>query len=268
MELQNNVQFSHISNHFEKGKSFETHCHHDYEICYVVEGEITLKVEGNSYALRNGMGVVVKPLQYHSLTSNKNQRYERLIFKFDKSMLPEPIRRSFNEAVQPIKIISNSNILTNFADLNKFKTELPDSDFAELYYSFFVQMAYLFTYSPTIENDLNNYVPANNSVRDILEYINKNLTKKITLAELSNLTHLSITPMSTLFKKEMGISIKAYIIRKKLTYAQKLIASGKTALYASLEIGYHNYNNFYLLYKKTFGTSPSQDQSQNKTSII
>ena len=129
-------------------------------------------------------------------------------------------------------------------------------------------MAYLFTYSPTLENDLNNYVPANSSIRDILEYINNNLTKKITLTELSNLTHLSVTPMSTLFKREMGLSIKAYIIRKKLTYAQKLIASGKTALYASLEIGYHNYNNFYLLYKKVFGTPPSKDRTPNDNNTI
>lgn len=257
MELSSKLSFYHNIERFREDKPYEMHCHHKYEICYIIEGEITFKIEGASYVLTPGMGVIVKPLQYHATYSNHhNQKYERLIFEFDKSVVPLTIRTQFKNEINPIKIIYNVNVLNAYADLRNLDSH--DDSFKDFYHSFFVQIAYLFTFSPQVDKKV-NYLPTNTTVRIVLDYVNNNLKQSITLNDLCYLTHLSPTPLSTLFKKEMGISIKGYILQKKFAYAQKLILSGKSAKYTSLEVGYQNYNNFYLQYKKIIGHEPSKD---------
>jgi AraC-like DNA-binding protein len=60
----------------------------------------------------------------------------------------------------------------------------------------------------------------------------------------------------------MKISVKQYIIQKKLSYAARLIGEGASTASAASAIGYENYANFYKVYKKTFGSSPRSIRSK------
>ena len=57
----------------------------------------------------------------------------------------------------------------------------------------------------------------------------------------------------------MKISVKQYIINKKLAYAASLMRDGVNATDAAAAVGYDNYSNFYKMYKNVFGTSPRDD---------
>ena len=264
MNLRNHLQCYHNIMHFEKDALYEDHCHPDYEICFVINGEVTLKVEGETYMLTNGMGVIVEPLQYHSVISNKTQTYERLIFEFEKSVVPTEIKEQFEKSAKPYKIFYDRNLLDYAAKLKDLKHANDTLAYHSLYYSYFLQLMYLIALDHPLQSAKSkDYVPVNASVRTIIDYINTNVGGKILLSDLAKATYLSVTAMCQLFKKEMRISIKQYILQKKFIYAQTLIRNGKTALFAAQEIGYSNYNNFYQLYKKLLGHTPSQDKPHN-----
>lgn len=53
----------------------------------------------------------------------------------------------------------------------------------------------------------------------------------------------------------MNISVKQYILQKKLTYAARLMQDGMTAAGAAKAVGYENYADFYRMYRKFFGFS-------------
>ena len=62
----------------------------------------------------------------------------------------------------------------------------------------------------------------------------------------------------------MKISIKQYILQKKLSYAANLIECGIRATEAAERIGYENYANFYKMYVKVFGTPPKRERCVKK----
>ena len=60
-------------------------------------------------------------------------------------------------------------------------------------------------------------------VRIIEEYIDARFREDISLRDLSELTYLSESYVSSLFKAETGMSIKEYIEERRLEYSRKLL---------------------------------------------
>jgi AraC-like DNA-binding protein len=92
---------------------------------------------------------------------------------------------------------------------------------------------------------------------EIIDYINENLFTDISLSSISDTLHISPSQINRIFKKLTGTSVYSYIISKRLIVAQELIAKGENATTASQNCGFHDYSSFYRLYKKHFGTAPT-----------
>lgn len=111
---------------------------------------------------------------------------------------------------------------------------------------------------------LGNY----NYIDFVLEYINENYMNKITLNDLAQSVHLSVSYLSTLFKKSVGRSFKSYLINLRMKKAETLIRTENYPLVqvASM-VGYQDYAHFSKIYKKIHGVSPretSQNQKQTQ----
>lgn len=96
-------------------------------------------------------------------------------------------------------------------------------------------------------------------VRQIIRYINENITKKITLSDLSKLTSKSPDYLSKLFKKEVGINLTNYIHQQKIEAAKYFLE------YTTMEITeiatlflFSNPAHFSKVFKQHVGLSPSQ----------
>lgn len=97
-----------------------------------------------------------------------------------------------------------------------------------------------------------------NLCREVAKYISKNYTEDITLNSLAERFYISPNYLGTLFKKNMGISIKEYHTTVRLDQADLLIASKRFKLYQVAEMaGYPNYEYFRKIYCKYRGKNPS-----------
>lgn len=88
-------------------------------------------------------------------------------------------------------------------------------------------------------------------------YIENNYHKNISLNEIADYLHFGASYVSRVFKEKTGITLKKYIINKKLLYAQKQLANTQKPInQIAHEMGYEDYSYFSRLFKKEYGVTP------------
>jgi len=103
----------------------------------------------------------------------------------------------------------------------------------------------------------------------ILEYINKNYTDaSISLKQLAGKFGVSISTISKLFKRTMGINFYDYVSRLRMEKAKELLSKGDTAIKEICKIvGYENEFSFRRAFERYEGISVSDYRKsvKNKT---
>lgn len=94
------------------------------------------------------------------------------------------------------------------------------------------------------------------AVQKALSFINEHLYEEISTQQIAKACMMSPSSLSHIFKKEMGIPLHRFIVKKRLINAYRKIAEGEPATKVALACGFTDYSGFYKQYKKMFGTSP------------
>ena len=71
---------------------WERHCHSQYEMIAVAEGDITVTLEGQNYRLKENQILIVPPLFYHSVKANGEGSYRRITALFGADIIPSVLR--------------------------------------------------------------------------------------------------------------------------------------------------------------------------------
>ncbi|HJC23505.1 MAG TPA: response regulator [Candidatus Eisenbergiella merdavium] len=108
---------------------------------------------------------------------------------------------------------------------------------------------------PVVETEIGAGDPR---IRKIISEINLRYTQKLSLGELADRYGLSIGHLSTLIKKETGMSYSEYITGKRMEDAKRLLQKEELSLEEISDmVGYHDYFYFTKVFKKYTGISPS-----------
>lgn len=97
---------------------------------------------------------------------------------------------------------------------------------------------------------------SNELVCNILEYINKNINKEITIDELSNIFYFDKTYIMKRFKKELNLSIHEYINDMRILNSLSLYYYDNYILSISLNNGFNSIEYYSETFKKIIGVSP------------
>ncbi|MGN1342289.1 MAG: helix-turn-helix transcriptional regulator [Bacilli bacterium] len=97
---------------------------------------------------------------------------------------------------------------------------------------------------------------SNELVCNILNYINKNINKEITINELSNIYFYDKTYIMKKFKKELGITIKEYINHKKILNSLSLYNPQASILNIAFNSGFNSIEYYSEVFNKLIGVSP------------
>jgi len=95
-------------------------------------------------------------------------------------------------------------------------------------------------------------------VENIVDYIAEHLTESITLEILANQFFISSKYISSVFHKSMGMTLREYIITKRVEYAKKLLSEGKNVSEACELSGFGDYSNFIRTFTLIAGISPGK----------
>ena len=98
---------------------------------------------------------------------------------------------------------------------------------------------------------------SNELVCEIIEYINKNINKEITIDELSSIFYFNKTYIMKRFKKEMGITIHSYINHIRIYNSLLEFNNNSYILNIALRNGFNSLEYFSETFKNIMGVSPS-----------
>lgn len=106
---------------------------------------------------------------------------------------------------------------------------------------------------------LTQYSPV---IRDILTYLSTNYTRDITLQKLADNNHISMEHLSRQFKKELGVTLTAYIGDLRTKKAAELLKDSLLSISEiAMYVGYSDSNYFVKVFKKRYGMTPSAYRS-------
>lgn len=106
-------------------------------------------------------------------------------------------------------------------------------------------------YSPIINNAIN--------------YILSNLNENLSLSHISDKLIVSPEYLSTLFKKELNMTLTEYIRNERLKQASILLTCTSLSIQqVSYEVGISDYNYFSKLFKKVYNMSPSEFRKKSR----
>lgn len=112
---------------------------------------------------------------------------------------------------------------------------------------------------------ISEYIETNNLLADadmtigqlIKSYIKNNLSKKITLSDLSWKLHYSTVTLTEHFKKEYDITIMEYVMKKRMEKAARLLLNSELSIReVAEECGFCDNEYFSRCFKNYHGTSP------------
>ena len=244
----------------EKQK-FELHCHNNYELIYILQGEGKYVVEGVEYPLHPHALLLMHPYEYHYVCPKPDVIYDRVVIHFDADILP-PFLREHKMLCEhygnyfPLKSITNPlrgayELLNALVPLSNGGFE--SNDETEAFARATVIQILLLLTKETPEKTIS---PESDTVLRVIEYLNAHLCEELSLEDLSKEFFVSKYHLSRIFHQQTGASIFTYLNTKRMALAQQMIAGGENATSVALKLGFKDYSTFYRAYRKQMGFSP------------
>ena len=236
--------------HTDGSLLWESHCHGEYEIIYILESGIDLVYEGRSYRCEKGQLIMIPPLTYHSVNVDKNTEYKRIGIFFSQDIYAKAIEEKLTLNANTCPVFSSPTLLRIMNDLQKGLISEDINDYIPLIESLIVQTIYECS-DRGEQNLMQSTQGEKNELLDrAIKYIDDHICEKILLDDLATSLFISKSTLCHLFTDQMQISPKQYVLKKKMTYASMLIDEGISVTNAARTVGYENYSNFYRIYKK------------------
>lgn len=264
--IKNDVFYNHKLTNCNQ--TFPYHRHDAYEIYLFIRGDINHYLEYTCYHLEPGDLIIINPQEMHRTVTLKEQHYERISINIKQDVLKRlstpstdlahcfdsrPIGKNNLVHLSLEQMIHFHSITDNLENALKSK-EYGQDVLVNCYLSqllLFIDSCYRqSTFSRS------NIMPP--LIHNIMVYIDEHLTEDITLQQLSNIFYLNGTYISRLFKKHTALTLRSYLLDRKVTYAKRLLSEGKSVSETCYEAGFCDYTNFIRSFTKSAGMSPGK----------
>lgn len=197
--------------------------------------------------------------QLRTAVSNKDFTLTGNIFK--------DFRKAFEEKTYNIKIAFQVYIMTVsfIIEYLKDNNEMQIENYEQMTH-IFGNIAEMFDYLERlvldhigIKTGLFSGDVRNETVRELIDYVNSNFTKEISIQCISGKFFVNPNYISRVFKKEVGESFIEYLTRLRVQYASRLLKETSMPVQqVSEKAGYNDYFYFTKIFKKATGKTPSQ----------
>lgn len=269
-EATDDFLFHHsLSENCKKDTIYGPETHTQFEVLYLVKGEIEYVIEGVIYPVKQNDIIIVPPNEMHSIKI-KSDTYERIVMLFDYDIIEAMLNKAnitidkdvftnnyFYKIVQN-DVVKDTNLKNIFFETAKLKD---DALIRIKLISYIMQLICELSKIMTFEH----FTPvapidANEVVKNATTYINENITTPLSIDVIARNIGVSKSTLSHQFSNFMNVSLNKYITIKKIYLARSLIRKGIPATEACLMVGYTHYATFYQNYCKHVGVCPSTNK--------
>lgn len=252
----------------EQSKVFGDLHHHDlYEILYIVSGRVSYSIDELHYELNAGDLVLISPTSLHRLDKVISPKCERIVLTFSHNYLKyysciyTDFEKVFNTAKER-KMYKISFKDNDQKTLEKYLHNMNELQFSKEYGADamfnirFMQIMLLINHTSLNNPTELKVIRSNQIISEVVDFIHKNLHKKILIKDIATRLSLSESRLSHLFKEETGISILKFINKKRLMYSKELIKNGEHIGSIHSLCGFADNTSFFRAFKKEYGITP------------
>lgn len=228
------------------------HFHRNMEMLYVVEGEMKGTISGKDYAFSADDIVFIPNYYSHTFSTPEYSKVIILVIPYD-------IANDFQD------LFKNSQFAHKLGDKVFNRSVL---DILKLMQKHYDKNSLLFNkgcINSLIGLLMGNYqmIPICpnhnlNLIIDVLEYIDKNYYKKLTLSHLAQTFGYNKDYFSKVFNKCVGINLNAYINRIRIENALNIIKKNynRNIVEISMECGFDSAATFYRTFQNFYHKTP------------
>lgn len=247
--------------------------HPFWEIGYIDRGQLNVKVDGEAFLLNPGDFILYAPNVLRVEQNFTNEITNLLTITFEAKLSQDLnfhntkihlgydemrcIRTIIREATNTYAQFTTARgINMDYAEFAPFGGEhIIKNRLEELF-------VYLYRFNNTPVNDETSnsqkFIHNRDLVKHIQEYIDRNISEKLTLEIIAKAHNVSVTHLKRLFKAQTGTTIMTYLTEIRLEAAKQLIRDGKYNFTQIAEkVGYDLFY-FSEVFKKKTGMSPSE----------
>jgi len=251
----------------------ESKYHNDYDIWYILSGEVYIKIGSSIYTARQGDVFFFYPkIPYTAYNDKVDCKFVYIHFDFCIGNNSR-ILNDFNlSGVIPAEAVKKEALLFKEACM-EFEQNFPMSSLS-LKGSFTVLLSAIFRYYSNLfnnhkniikkENDCNNSHECKNVAKlavlqPVFQYVENNLEKSLKNDELAAVVNMSEKYFISYFKSALGITPGSYITQLKMNKAREYLYQEKYSIkeIANL-LGYSDQYTFSKAFKKYFNVPPSK----------
>ncbi|MGX7199745.1 helix-turn-helix transcriptional regulator [Enterococcus nangangensis] len=273
--------------HYQKNEAIdgvdfhpENHYHEFHELFFLIEGEVDFFVETARYHLTAGNTLLIHHHDIHQAILNNITKYHRVFIYLDPSLL-----KKYNSVQTPLDYCFSSIdghhshlIQTSLEDILPYLRQLErlqrDKSYGKDTLALCTMLELLIFLNQTLidqEELLDKPLVTVTSplIKATFEYIQENIAEPFTVQDLAQNLYVSRGHLSREFKNYTGVTLHAYILKRRLLLAKKYIAQNETISNAALQCGFVDTSYFIRAFKKEFQITPKQYQKKiNKTPFL
>ncbi len=228
--------------------AYNLHSHEsECEILFFISGDSTFLVEGTEYPLSNGDFIIARHDELHRVIHHSSSLYERIVINFSLDFLEkngcEEYKSVFYNrsagsgnlfrAPSARRAVETIYRLSEYAE-EKAPEELVKGILLELLRAVYI-----------CGKDASEGNVTSVRLREIILYINDNLTSPLSLDFLSDKFFISKYHLCRLFKSQTGLTVGQYVTKKRLMLAETLHSSGMSLTEAAVNSGFGDYSSFW-----------------------
>ena len=263
--LLENFRLFHLRS--DKGEQIDYHYHEFCKVLLLVSGSGTYFIDGQRYMLQPGDAVLIGSRSVHRPEIDSGIPYERVILYISPDYLQREstadcnLLSVFSGAYGHVLRLKESQRRRLFDIAASLERELSGNAFGREILSNTLMLRLLVEIGRDLTHRENHrpgpILPKDPRIRDMLHYIDENLTEELDVEKLADTFFISKYHMMRLFRRETGSTVHTYLTQKRLILARQLIDNGMRATEACYQCGFHSYSSFTRAYGKHFGTTPT-----------
>lgn len=243
------------------------HCHPDYEVHYITKGAYVFRLEKESMTCAAGTVVVLPPKCYHTIDPLVEES-DKTSFEFSLSRHGEG--QAYSDYQRLFGALKDAkSVVCEIPEFYQVQQMLQCEKGYEAQYRInatlglgIIRIAEGLRGGPAME-DMN--IPLSPKKKDdadvmlamVLNFIEDNAARKLTLEELSEEMNLSTRQIQRLLRERMNDSFVSLLNRYRVMIAMRLMGSGERNLgKVAQEAGFSGYSAFCKYFQRFQGVSP------------
>lgn len=234
------------------GKMF----HDYYELYMLLDGKVEFINNHIRQTIKPFQLVIIPPGEYHQFIVGGNMEdYERCVINIHQELLDPDILGTALAGKELLSLTESDRITKHFLYLIRCLSDIDDLDYSHILSAVTTDIVFLIKNNTDAQKLFDgNLCPLS---LKLMSFLNEHFAEQLDLDLLSRRFYCSVSLLCHVFKKDFGISIKKYVIQKRMNASSMALQRGEKPEEVSIKYGFPNYSTFYRDYKKYFGISPS-----------